>query len=63
MAHRLSTLRDANRIVVFEDGHIVEGGTYEELVRKGGTFTELVMSAQTPSPEDAHLLAAAGHAS
>jgi ATP-binding cassette subfamily B protein len=46
VAHRLTTLRDADRIFVFEDGHIVEVGTYEELVKRGGVFTALVMSAE-----------------
>lgn len=46
VAHRLSTLRDADRIFVFEDGQVVEVGTYDELVERGGVFTELVMSAE-----------------
>ena len=46
VAHRLTTLKDADRIMVFEDGHIVEVGTYDELVQRGGVFTELVMSAE-----------------
>jgi ATP-binding cassette subfamily B protein len=46
VAHRLSTLRDADRIFVFENGRIVEVGTYDELVRRGGVFTELVHSAE-----------------
>jgi ATP-binding cassette subfamily B protein len=46
VAHRLTTLRDADRIVVFEHGRIVETGTYNELVQRGGVFTELVMSAE-----------------
>jgi ATP-binding cassette subfamily B protein len=46
VAHRLTTLRDADRIVVFDDGQIVETGTYHELLRRGGVFTELVMSAE-----------------
>ena len=52
VAHRLSTLRDADRIVVFDEGRIVEVGTYEELVRRGGVFAELVFSAQAASPEE-----------
>ncbi len=45
VAHRLTTLQDADRILVFDEGKIVETGTYEELVDRGGTFTELVRSA------------------
>jgi ATP-binding cassette subfamily B protein len=47
VAHRLSTLRDADRILVFDAGRIVEVGSYDELVQRGGVFTELVMSAET----------------
>ncbi len=46
VAHRLSTLRDADRILVFDDGRIAEEGTYVELVQQGGLFSELVMSAE-----------------
>jgi ATP-binding cassette subfamily B protein len=45
VAHRLSTLRDADRILVFDAGQIVEIGNYNELVRQGGVFAELVRSA------------------
>ena len=41
MAHRLSTIRDADRIVVMENGEAVEIGTYEELMAKKGKFYEL----------------------
>jgi ATP-binding cassette subfamily B protein len=52
VAHRLTTLRDADRIVVFDNGHIVEIGTFTELVQRGGVFTELVMSAgHSPTEE------------
>lgn len=46
IAHRLSTLRDADRILVFDDGKIVEAGNYRELVHQGGMFSELVLSAE-----------------
>ncbi len=46
IAHRLTTLKDANRILVFDGGRIAEVGTYGELVEKGGLFAELVRSAQ-----------------
>ncbi len=41
VAHRLSTIRNADRIVVLENGNAVEIGTYEELMRKQGKFYEL----------------------
>lgn len=41
VAHRLSTLRDANRIFVFDDGHIVESGTFVDLLQCGGVFADL----------------------
>ncbi len=45
VAHRLSTLRPADRIFVFKDGRIVETGPYDELLRQDGVFAELVRSA------------------
>ena len=42
IAHRLSTIRHCDRILVLSDGHIVEDGSYEELIRQGGFFAELV---------------------
>lgn len=41
VAHRLSTIRDADRIIVMENGECVESGTYEELMDKKGKFFEL----------------------
>ena len=41
IAHRLSTVRDADQIVVLDRGSIVEVGTYDELVARGGRFSEL----------------------
>lgn len=41
VAHRLSTIRDADRIVVMEGGRCVEIGTYDELMAKHGKFYEL----------------------
>ncbi len=41
VAHRLSTIRDANKIIVMENGEKIEEGTYDELMSKKGKFYEL----------------------
>ena len=41
IAHRLSTIRNATRILVFDSGRVIESGTFDELVAKGGRFSEL----------------------
>ena len=41
IAHRLSTVRNATRILVFDRGRIVESRTFDELVRLGGLLAEL----------------------
>lgn len=46
VAHRLSTLREADRILVFESGRIVESGKYEDLLHQNGVFARLVASAE-----------------
>jgi ABC-type multidrug transport system fused ATPase/permease subunit len=41
IAHRLSTIRNATRILLFDGGRVIESGTFDELVAKGGRFAEL----------------------
>ena len=48
VAHRLSTFADANRIFVFDDGQLVETGSYDELIARGGLFAELARAAEMP---------------
>ena len=47
VAHRLSTIRSADVILVMKDGHIMEQGKHEELLRRGGFYAELYR-AQSP---------------
>ena len=42
IAHRLSTIKNCDRILMLDKGHIVEDGTYDELIAKNGRFAELV---------------------
>ena len=61
VSHRLSSATMATKVIVLEDGHIVEEGTHEELLRRGGRYCELFMAQAsrymvgqedgTPSPE------------
>jgi ATP-binding cassette subfamily B protein len=59
IAHRLATIRNASRILVFDHGRIVETGTFEELVARGGRFAELARAqfmagtAEAPAPVQA----------
>ncbi len=41
IAHRLATIRNATRIIVFDHGRIIESGTFDELIARDGNFAEL----------------------
>ena len=42
IAHRMSTIRECNRIVVLDGGKVAEDGSYEELLAKGGLFSDII---------------------
>ena len=44
IAHRLSTIKNADKIIVMKDGNIVEVGTHQELLDKGGAYRDLYVS-------------------
>jgi ATP-binding cassette subfamily B protein len=50
IAHRLATIRNVTRILVFRNGRIVETGTFGELHRRGGFFAEFVEAEFVPLP-------------
>ena len=41
VSHRISTVRNADQIVVLDQGRIVDRGTHEQLVERGGLYAEL----------------------
>jgi ATP-binding cassette subfamily B protein len=49
IAHRLSTVRDADEILVFDEGRIVEQGDFNTLLARGGRFADLVHTQLSPS--------------
>ena len=51
IAHRLATIRRADRILVMESGQIIESGTFDELYQRGGRFTQLVREQFTELPD------------
>jgi ATP-binding cassette subfamily B protein len=54
IAHRLSTVRSADLILVLQQGRIVEQGRYEELVARGGLFAQLAGAGQFVEDAEAH---------
>jgi glucan exporter ATP-binding protein len=60
IAHRLATIRNADRIFVFHEGRIVEAGSFDDLVSKGGRFAALAkaqfMDQTAPKPASAGIV-------
>ena len=55
IAHRLSTVRDADQIVVLDAGRVAERGSHNELLASGGRYADLVRAQLTPdhlTPDD-----------
>jgi ABC-type multidrug transport system fused ATPase/permease subunit len=55
IAHRLSTVRHADRILVLRQGQIVEEGTHETLIRQRGAYTRLMAAQKPPTRQEAKL--------
>ncbi|ANZ13444.1 ABC transporter ATP-binding protein [Streptomyces noursei ATCC 11455] len=58
VTHRLANTRLADRILVLKDGHVVESGSYEQLLTGGGLFEELHRLQEAPDRPSAHSVAA-----
>jgi ATP-binding cassette subfamily B protein len=52
VAHRLSTIKEADIILVMKDGNIIEMGNHEELLKKNGFYANLYNSQFEPSEEN-----------
>ncbi|MGO4669730.1 glucan ABC transporter ATP-binding protein/ permease [Bosea sp. 2YAB26] len=57
IAHRLATIRNANRILVFEQGRVIEMGSFDELVARGGRFAALARAQYLVTDKPVAMLA------
>ena len=57
VAHRLATIRNADLILVFDEGRIVESGPFEALVEKGGAFAALARAQFMTKSSGGHSVA------
>ena len=61
VAHRLSTVRNAENIVVMEDGHIIQSGRHDDLMMVEGALPGALFSRRAEQPGGVHLGAVAPH--
>jgi len=54
IAHRISTIKDADLIIVLDEGKICENGTHNELIKKGGLYYEIYKSQHKDSQKKSH---------
>ncbi len=62
IAHRLSTIRDADQILVLDAGRIVERGSHDELLERGGRYAALLSGAEVAADDDDPRVAGSGAA-
>jgi len=55
VAHRLSTIRNADVIIVMDKGRVIETGNFNELAARGGLFTQLLAASQSINPNQPEL--------
>ena len=56
VAHRLSTIRNADRILVFENGEIIQDGTHQSLVFEDGNYQKMYLKQVSDFIEDKNLV-------